>query len=268
MKYLVILWLSVFGIQTVYAEPAKQTATFIPITPMMEFDGKTKKEIYDLRINEVAKYPQFAPAQYMPSDEIFGQITDGKPWWGIMGLTFYGPGKKSIAGEAEESRFILNPYLLVGLTSSSAYTVRDIQYPRATYPIPNRLVWNDENLFAGVRYDMTRYFRDAKARRMEYFENLTLVAYNARDFGYHFLQVSSTQSNNVVASPEIVPIEQFIHTGNSCGYADGCNNMSPFQQGLEISVNKLPALAYIKLWKNQPSDAEQAADIIFIIEML
>jgi hypothetical protein len=97
--------------------------------------------------------------------------------------------------------------------------------------------------------------------------DLTLVAYNARDLGYNFLYAVPEKSENVSLPAHPARILQFIHTGGSCGYPGDCNNMSPYQAGLEFHIDSLPALAYIKLWKSRPVDAAAAADMVFVIEM-
>jgi len=43
--------------------------------------------------------------------------------------------------------------------------------------------------------------------------------------------------------------------------------MSPYQAELEITVQQVPARAYIKLWKNAPASVTQNGDKIVIIEM-
>ena len=66
-------------------------------------------------------------------------------------------------------------------------------------------------------------------------------------------------------SGNVLRIKQYIHRGNSCRQPQGCNNMSPFQSELLLSVKGLPANVYIKLWKTKPKHTSSEADMNFII---
>lgn len=256
------------------------TAEVLPITlnPPVEFDYKAKNEIYAMRKHYVAQYPELANALvksgYAPSEDIFGQITDGKPWWGLLGLSYYGPGEKGIAGESEESRFLINPYLLVGLNEAHGYIVNDQKLPPIPiYPRPISLVWDKKRSLAKARYDVTSCWQKKRKYHIstEYNKGFELVAYNARDFGFKYLYIDPQKSTNIIGCPLMSGpqlIQQFIHCGGSCGYSGGCNNMSPSQPELLIKLLNAPALAYIKLWRDQPSSPAQPPDMVFVIEMI
>jgi hypothetical protein len=98
-----------------------------------------------------------------------------------------------------------------------------------------------------------------------------LVGYNARDFGYHWLWVDPELSSNIqcVMEPKsATEIRQFIHCGGSCGYPGGCNNMSPGIAELDrMRYTALPAMAYIQLWKNKPSNVQDPPDLTFILRL-
>lgn len=245
----------------------------IELNPMIEIDFKTQEEIYHIRKKYVFQYPQLVKDEYSPSESVFGQIEDNKPWWGIEGHFYYGSGQKSIEGPSEESRFIVNPYLLVGMIEPYAYTMAGtMDKPFSFPPKPLKLVWSGADSTVKVTYDVTTYFHNLEKYR--YFQakerNLHLVAYNARDFGLNYLYVVPEKSQNIVSAnkkKEAISILQFIHCGGSCGYPGGCNNMSPNQNELNIKVGQVPALACIKLWRNKPSSVDQKPDIFYLIEM-
>ena len=50
-----------------------------------------KDEVYEIRRKYVMKYSQLIQGDYEPDKDIFGQIESGKPWWGILGISYYGP---------------------------------------------------------------------------------------------------------------------------------------------------------------------------------
>ena len=70
----------------------------------------SKKEIYDIRKKYVAT-SIFASKDYQPSEDVFGQIEDGKPWWGLEGYACH-RGDNSY-GVSQVSRFINNPAVLI-----------------------------------------------------------------------------------------------------------------------------------------------------------
>jgi len=79
----------------------------------VDLNYKTHAGVLNLRKGAVNRYANLLAAPYAPSDAVFKQIEDNRPWWGITGEFYYGSGEQSIIGPAEESRFIMNPYLLV-----------------------------------------------------------------------------------------------------------------------------------------------------------
>lgn len=254
-------------------EPGKNNNIFkIPINPMVELDFKTKDEIYAMRKEAVLRYAQLAPGNYTPLDAVFGQIESNKPWWGMVGQAFFGPGQKGIVGPSEESRFLMNPFLLVGLSDVNAYIIDDKSLsPQGNYPIPTRLVWDKDDAVATVTYDITSYLKIAKRYHYQCADTraFELIAYNARDLGFNYMYNVPEKSKNVLSkqgSP--VALGQYIHCGGSCGYPGGCNNMSPEQEVMQINIDQTPATLYIKLWKSTPLDSGQPADMVFIIEMI
>lgn len=246
---------------------AGATATIkIPIRDLVDFNFKSKQEIYDLRTKYVS---QVFTGNYKPSESVFGQIQSGRPWWGMQGQCTYGKGEKSILGLSEESRFVANPFLFVGLEDGCVSEVSGAtQQPAIYYPKPAALFWNVAGRFAGVQYDLSSYWAHAASAKGADYHKINLIAFNARDLGWNYLYVSPEQSKNVTAPPQLVKIIQFIHTGGSCGYPGGCNNMSPDQHELQITVSTLPARAYIKLWREAPANVSDPPDLVFLISMI
>ena len=62
---------------------------------MGELDFMTKKEVYDLRKRSVLQHNGLIREGYEPSEAVFGQIEDKKPWWGIYGIYGLGPGQRA-----------------------------------------------------------------------------------------------------------------------------------------------------------------------------
>ena len=246
----------------------------LKINPMIELDFKSKNEIYQIRKEHISQYPQLAPKGYVPSKKVFGGIASGKPWIGIFGASYYGTGRGIISGPSEESRFIANPYLLIGLDEGKAYTVRNNRLrPLPVYPKPISLAWSKDQTFAEVTFDIKDFWKKKREYHLAYpnERKFILVAYNARDLGFNYLYVVPQDSENVVfldKRVQPIPLRQYIHSGGTCGFKGGCNNMSPWEEKFRIYVKDLPARAYIKLWKAKPRDINESADMIFVIDMI
>ena len=251
-----------------------QTVT-VKINPPQEYDFKTRDQIFAKRIATIKKYPKLFSRPYSPSNEVFGQVVDNKPWWGFQGILCKGPGKNSIAGLSEESRFINNPFVLVGIDDLTAHTVAE---GNATcpdlYPAPT-----------GLKVDLKKRKMTATFRASPYvnyvnkpvkigkttwhgsFKGFNFTGRNARDLGYNYAFVSASKnvkflnSNNV--STGVYQFKDFVHVGNSCGYPGGCNNGSPDQPELHFSTDRFPASATFKLWKEKPASPNDTPDITF-----
>ena len=251
-------------------DPEAQREISVSLEQPAEFNFKTKQEIYEIRRNRVSQYQQLAPSNYNPSEEVFGQIQDGKPWWGLLGMCYYGNGEKSILGRSKEARFILNPYLLIGIEEPNAVIIHSTALkPEEFYPTPTRLVWRQNGSWGQVTYNVTGYYQKELKYSYPDPQKLYLSDYNARDFGFNYFAIGSSRSENITATfDKVIPIIQCIHTGGSCGYPGGCNNKSPNQPDLMIEWRRLPAKIYLKLWKGSPASATQKPDMTFVIDMI
>lgn len=233
-----------------------------------ELDFMSKDEVLELRISSVERYPQLLTAEYATSEAVFGQIQDDTPWWGMRGRFYYYSGIRSIEGSSEESRFILNPYLLVAPEFPMRWppdSVAEDLAGTSMYPfgcLPHSLEWYPKERRAHVSYDAD-CFESLRLTRVD------LVAYNARDLNLNYIFVKYDTSINITKSnPPTGPyrIPQFIHRGSSCGYPGGCNNMSPSTPEIQaLNVTGLPAHAVIWLWQEEPESVDQTPDMEFHI---
>jgi hypothetical protein len=274
VTFLICLILSVYpgaASKTLHAD--QDDMMDLSLNPMIELDFMKKEEVYALRIKYVEQFPELAPNNYKPSDAVFGQIEDGKPWFGILGISYYGAGEKSNAGPSEESRFIANPYLLIGLSDKFLIAIKNSNLkPQPIYPHPLTLSWKKDKTYAKVTYNVEEYLHLAR----QYYGNrkvdkeLGLTYYNASDFGFNYMFIDPDLCRNVALnSPkdEPIPLVQYIHTGGQGNlHPDGVNNKSPEQKESEIEIEDLPLLLVIKLWKEKPLSVTQQADMTFEIE--
>jgi hypothetical protein len=246
-------------------EIAKVDSLNIKLQPPVELDWKSKNEVLQLRTTAVLQYPQLLASEYAPAENVFGQIVDGLPWWGMEGQFFYGKEERSIAGPSEESRFILNPYLLVAADFYVWWQGRITESQLSSFSLtclPRDLYWWPPEGRAEVTYD-------AECVKMGQNYSFYLITYNARDLNLNYIFVSYTDSLNITKPDmptEPIANPQFIHQGSSCGYPGGCNNMSPYTPEIDgLEITGFPSRVIIRLWENKPASPEESPDMIFII---
>lgn len=253
----------------------------IPLRKPITLNGLTRDEVLKLRKQAVDANSNLLLYRYEPMREIFGQIVDKKPWWGMAGTILYGAGSRSTIGVSEESRFILNPYLLVGINSAtigifdpSKFKPNDLNSDSFPYFwSPDSLVFEPRNKRAYATYNIQSYLQaisgTGKLKAPIKPNHFSLVAYNARDLGYRYIYLDTEESQNVKNSMDVdqpVHISQMIHCGGSCGYPGGCNNMSPFIKEIDrCYLTKVPAKAVIKLWKDRPYSSQEP-DFVYVVD--
>ena len=191
---------------------------------------------------------------YQPSDRIFSRIENNKPWWGLEGLYRYGPGLKSIEGASEETRFLLNPLLLVGVAESKIYAIdTPVNIESPPWPAPVSLEISPEENQISTTIKVGGFIEHLNKLKIKK-KMLDLVAYNAGDLGFNYMQILQTQGVNIKADRKIELIE-YIHTGQSCGYPGGCNNTSPYIPAMQFELVSVPAVLKLDMFRNS-SDQE------------
>lgn len=237
-------------------ENLKKGDRVIPVNPLSSFSYKSKQEVFDERKKYVST-SLFAYPGYEPSDEVFGEIEDGKPW---ISISF---GKKNgmsdVEGLSEESRFINNPSVLVAADYNGVIRSGD-EIERYNYR---------NTMPSSIKYIQSENLIEVVYPTMHLKGRYRLDGMNARDFGYKYARLDNNKSKNVYMqdfnsiATDIVEFKDFIHTGGSCGVPGGCNNGSPLQPML---IFKYPdqtweVVLYIKLWREKPSSYDEPADI-------
>ncbi|MCW5823329.1 MAG: hypothetical protein KIT34_11035 [Cyanobacteria bacterium TGS_CYA1] len=284
------LQLNIFGCQS-------QTAPFnslnnscaeieIPLNPVACFNQQSKTQIIEQRKKALAQFPQLILGTYSANPVVFDQIVDGKPWWSMEGSFVYGSGARSTKGNSEESRFILNPFLLVAANSWSTLIwdpdkMKGDEFADSNFPfcyMPERIVINPKERKLTVTYDITAYHArllayDYCRKEKSTISDFGLTAYNARDFGYRYIHFDPKGSINVINTDneanvdKAIEIKQFIHCGGSCGLLSGCNNMSPAQNEIDrLRLKGLPATASFTLWRQKPADISDKEDFKVVFQ--
>lgn len=259
-----------------------KSTLMIPNVELSKFNGITVEQLYKLRSDAVYRNKTLLFDTYEPSDSIFGMCENKKPWWGVWGMHLYRQGQKAIEGPSKESAYILNPFRLVsaeannvGLWSASQFTTKDLNNPEFPFLWESGpVLFNAQLSKAQVWYNISKYnnslaqYRGKMRFPVTAITSFSLIAYNARDFGYNYIYLDPQKSFGIKRWPaRAVQITQFLHCGGSCGYPGGCNNMSPHVPELDGNqLTQLPAKAYLKLWKDEPETVSNPADFTFIID--
>ncbi|MBX9671770.1 MAG: hypothetical protein K2X93_29545 [Candidatus Obscuribacterales bacterium] len=258
---------------------AKAEYVDVAITSARDFNFKTRAELFALRIGSIQQHPELLNHAYRPDQATFGLIVDKRPWWGDIGQAYYGPGQNSIKGKSLESRFFLNPYLLVGDRMSHGLPtekITEVDLARRSYETylqPSNLRWWPKSGKAEVTYDLSGF----KSRYCSMFDYSNLVLkgtrglslVNARDLGLKYVFIPPSWAYNCsvgVPMTAPMPIPHYIHCGNSCGYPGGCNNQSPATPWLDsFSIEKVPARISLMFWKNPPKTGREPPDMTYTL---
>lgn len=233
----------------------------------------TKKNIYFLRKQYVSQ-SIFENPDYEPSDYVFGQIEDRKPWMRAT-LCRNKNGSIDVEGFSEESRFINNPTVLVALEYPFFVTNPDFSDcdSKQAIMLPKSVSYN------GITNEIVVVYTNLPV----FIQNNSFYQFNginAKDFGYDYFYLDKSKStyqpeflNDINPSTQVMQFQNFLHLGSSCGHQGGCNNGSPRQPALEFTYKsekytQQNIKLYLKLWKSQPQSPDSAADIneIIIIE--
>lgn len=245
----------------------------IPLNNTIALDFKTRDEIFAIRHEYVNQHPYLLDNKYMAFSPVFRSVGGGQPWWGLKGAFCYGPGEGSLKGDAEATRFISNPFLLLGVDDSLPVHRKKRSFS-PVYIKPISLFWDVENAQAMVIYDMSLFLEKWKQlpydlRKIPF----TLINLNARDFGYRYVYASEEKSNGILPAEnshlfeKASQLKNLIMPIDNCGYLKGCNEIAPQQPELYFNVTEpLPATLHCKLWKKKPYSVEEKADFVFIIQ--
>jgi hypothetical protein len=243
-------------------------AVRIGLREPVEFDYLNRSDVLGLRRASVDEYTGLVKGPYEPSDDVFGAIEDGRPWWGLVGQYCRGPGDESIEGPSEEGRFVLNPFLLLAVDDASVKYGGRGCFP--VYPHPDVLDWYARESKAVVSYNMTRFIAEEGISYLHSYAFM-LENVNARDFSLNYAYAEPASSSNMrpASGSELFSkpcyLRGFIHKGGSCGYPGGCNNGSPFDQNMVFYVEGIPGSVSLRLWRDRPADISQEPDFTYII---
>ena len=268
-----------FAAQTVKTKPQKEISyspveignavISIPVNRPAALSGKTKAEVYEIR-KKFVDSSIFKNQSYEPSNEVFGQIVDRKPWISNYICHEKDGGVLPVTGVSEESRFINNPTVLIALEYPFWFhNVTNTEFCDTDLStlIPLSITYNGNNKEITVTY---RKFPFSTGDNHTFYQFNGL---NAKDFGYKYVYLDKNKSTYDIEfskesniSKDVYELYNFIHLGYACKVNGGCNNGSPRQEFTEFKNNNPGSesgkMIYLKLWKTRPATPAQTPDIV------
>lgn len=251
----------------------------LKINPVSSYNYLTRAQIYDIRKKYVQK-SLFATKDYEPNAQVFGGISDGKPWWNTKPCTplgYSGDYHERIQGNSKVSAQVNNPNALVGVSATYSLWERpdnkDFCESKGAMFDPELLVYKKSNNMMIALYDVPDNFPSitAKVDGKNIGFPLQLSGLNALDFGYKYVfaielknaALMYPENSNMLS--EVQQFRDYLHVGGSCKYKGGCNNISPLQNALMFHVKYLPAIVTVKLWKDKPMNKFSKPDMYYRI---
>ncbi|RMG41127.1 MAG: hypothetical protein D6719_09170 [Candidatus Dadabacteria bacterium] len=254
----------------------------------IEMNFLPKAEVYNLRVMAVNRNRELVKGNYTPSEKVFGEIESKRPWYGIHGHYVWASGERSIEGPAYESKFLFNPFNLVGIEfwgltgwGKSKLRWNRIKIEKAGlnskdfpfYPLAYDLIWYPDKGYYEIKYDVSGYLREVNKYTVTPVGKdsieFGLVAYNARDFGLNYIFLDLKHSENITTKIKVsepLEIKDYLYLSNKCGYPGGCIYHWPGTTKYDyISVTGLPARAEFKLYRDKPELENVRPDLRAII---
>lgn len=256
-----------------------ENAEKLVINPLSNYTYKSVEEITNIRKKYVAT-SIFKNETYEPDISVFGQMQDKKAWWGIDHIICYDEKQDTNIrkeGLSEESRFINNPNMLLGVLVSQIFErtpdLKSLCKDKALQMIPTSITYDKKYRLITATYKATPNFMKQFGKKGHI--KFLLTGLNARDFGYKYAYAINTA--NIAFNPAysikgnsldygIVKFEDHIALGKACEVDGGCNNTTPYQPALEFIIMKLPAEITISLWKHKPMYKNQPASMYYKIK--
>ena len=231
----------------------------VKINSLSNYNNVSKEQIYTFRKYYVNK-TIFKNKDYVPNEEVFGKISENNKWLGVKSLACMGSYSYADKSMANDSKFINNPAILVGIDYAT-YPEYTLRCSEDEYLIPKKLSFSkDDNTFY-LTYDVSE---KQKNRRFK------LVGLNARDLGYNYAFCRKTNNVNFAnsfdnISKNIYKFKDAIRVDSSCRIKGGCNNNIAFQEELFFDISSFPATFELKLWTQEPENENSKGDINFTI---
>lgn len=253
----------------------------IDLFGLMNYNGKTREELFSLRSKQVNTHPELIKSPYAPTPECFA-IEQKNPWWSMKGYICRSHELNNTDGPSRESAYFGNPFLLVcpefyGSNMNTAPgrfpKYEDFANVVPTYWPPKSVKFFPKEKREEITYDLMAYYNSLKSLLDGPWPisqiGFDLCTYNARDFGYNYMYIQPGTSTNLSKYPsEIITLSQGIGTRTKDSCAPACNDVVDTPEALTgFKIKNLPAKCHLLFWKQQPQSylvpSDLTVDLVF-----
>ena len=244
----------------------------------IELDGKSKEEILELRRQALRDLPELGP-QWRPLEGLetrntWQQIADGKRWTGLEGqlrATNENLATRFHEGVSQESFFILNPLVLIGL--ESAFVAQHNADEAALEGARRELVCDSVTL-DGVHQMVELTYKVGKnspfrnllwENKQSHFLNLI----NAGEMGYNHFGIESSSGFDQLPEARVFTCNQFYQPFAVKHGTEVANQLFIRHVGFApMRLSSVPAQLRLKLWRMRPQHLGDPADLTEVIHVV
>lgn len=205
----------------------------------------------------------FNVSHYRLSPTIFDQLDEECFWRSKDGYYSEGPETKSVEGVSLDSSFLVNPHLLI--------------YPRflqgggliKSEPKVRRIYYSHSRKTIEAEIDLSSTFTEPFPEGAHI--SFTPITLNAFDLGYKVFALDGKESSNIESADTGEIFNNFSKYICMKAEGDAMNEIRISSLMGKIVVNKLPAIATFRLWKeHMPSQVPEIpeVDLIFKINFI
>ena len=254
------------------------TARFyhIQVNQARELDSLNTKQIFKIRESMLKEYP-ILKQEKEDSSKIaaFYLMKHKSPWVGVKGSMCYGGNSSLITeGVSAESRFIDNPFALIGIEENNTLNLlKNKGNCPSSYFYLKKLSYDDETKTFDAIYNISDHIKNIKkfSIKKSLIVGTSFNGLNAHAFNINYAK--AVKMRNIVfettpnISTNVFKFKDYIFFSTTCKYRNGCNISRSYQAQLSFKTTKLPADITFHLWRLDPLGIETEPDIIFNIHI-
>lgn len=252
------------------------TARFyhIQVNPPRELDSLTSKQIFKVRHSMLKKYPILKQEKEdSHKTGAFYMIQHESPWWGVKGMMCYGGNFSLLTeGVSKESRFIDNPFALIGVTEVNALQLLKTKGNcPSSYFYLKKLTFDDKTKTFEATVNVSEHIKNIKKFSLKKASLLGMSFNGINATTFNLTYAKAVKMRNIVfdntpnISTKVFKFRDSIFFSQQCKYKNGCNKTIPYQAELSFRTTKLPAEITFYLWQLDPLGNETNPEFIFNI---
>ncbi|MBS2039301.1 hypothetical protein JST97_30230 [bacterium] len=252
----------------------------LPYHAAIELDGKTRKEIEEIRKKEIlastALKPMVPPDYFDNTRPIFKEIVDGRDWIGLDGLAYSdeaGFHQKFAEGPSRDSALIVNPFVLIG--TDYAYASMDLTKDTNAMPNFGKDIWPDRVEFDGAAGTLRLHYSCTGSTPANRFAGvkdafpLDVVHTNAKDLGFGFMCIPKEGLKGIELdgnADSVLQCDDRYTLFKMNAFPDIEVNTYYHRNASSVSfrIHQYPAELRTMLWRDVPDNRNDPPDFLVI----